>query len=184
MGFLPKDYSVPETGGNYLKLKEGAVKFRIVSDSIVGFEYWTNEKKPVRLREKPETKPADIRMNDDGSYTIKHFWAFSVFDRDSGMVKVLELTQTGVMRQLEDLISNPEWINPKEYDITITGKGEGLERRYTIQPSPHKDLTKEEKSVVARTEINLNALFTGENPFDSAAIVEPEEEVKIEDVPF
>ena len=181
--FLPKGEKIPETKSSYFKLKEGANKFRIVSDAVTGYEYWTEEKKPVRLKEKPQEKPKDIRLNDDGSYTIKYFWAFSVLDRESGTVKILELTQTGVMRQLQEVINDPEWGDPKEYDVNITGKGEGMERRYTVIPSPHKTLTAEEKSLVARTEINIEALFQGEDPFNSSKLA-PVEEVKLSDVPF
>lgn len=195
MGFLPKDYEAPKGSSNYLKLEEGQNKFRIVSDAIVGYEYWTNGNKPVRLRNYPETKPADIRTNDDGSYTVKHFWAFVVLDRKDAKVKILEITQASIMRNMEDLVLNAEWGDPKQYDITISRTGSGMETRYTVQPSPSKELTKEEKSLVARMEINLNALFDGENPFDrvkvesgekssSASKSEATGDIKLEDIPF
>jgi len=61
-----------------------------------------------------------------------------------------------------------------------------MERRYTVQPSPHKELTPEEKSLIARMEINLQALFSGENPFKSDAVapMPDEEEIDAKDVPF
>jgi len=199
MPFLPKNYEAPKGSSNYLKLEEGQNKFRIVSDAVIGYEYWTNGNKPVRLRDYPKTKPADIRLNDDGSYTVKHFWAFIVLDRKDARVKILEITQASIMRNIEDLVVNEEWGDPKEYDITISRTGSGMETRYTVQPSPNKKLTKEEKSLVARMEINLNALFKGENPFKvdnskssqssqkmplSGQIESPSDDVKLEDIPF
>lgn len=189
MAFLPKDYKVPSTDENYLKLKEGTIKFRIVSDPILGYEYWTEENKPVRVKEYPQTKPDDIRLEEgQTSYTIKHFWAFKVIDRDQpNTVKILEITQSGIQRKLEALINDPDWSDPKDYDIKIVGTGDGLGRRYEVQPSPHKKLTAEEKSLVARTEINLEALYSGNNPFDKEveiAPVEDDKEVKPSDVPF
>lgn len=180
MGFLPQGAEAPKESGNYLKLIEGEIKFRVVSEAIYGYEYWTEANKPVRLHENPKTKPADVRIEKDGSYNVKHFWAFKVLDRADGMVKIFEITQNGIKRDIEALLQNSDWGEPTEYDITIKGIGKGLERRYTVQPSPHKPLTAEEKSLVARTEIDLNALFKAEDPF----IAKVEDEVKLEDVPF
>jgi hypothetical protein len=187
MGFLPQGAEAPKETSNYLKLIEGTIRFRVVSDAIFGYEYWTEDKKPVRLRKMPEKKPADIRLEKDGSYNIKHFWAFKVLDREDGRVKIFEITQNGVKREIESLLQDADWGEPTEYDIKITGEGKGLDRRYTVNPVPHKPLTAEEKSLVARTEINLEALFKGENPFDSEApkmLPDEEEGVKLSDVPF
>lgn len=181
--FLPKGAEAPKENSNYLKLIEGTIRFRVVSPAIYGYEYWTENNKPVRLKEYPKTKPADVRIEKDGSYNVKHFWAFSVLDREDGRVKIFEITQNGVKRAIESLLQDADWGEPTEYDIKITGEGKGLERRYTVNPVPHKPLTAEEKSIVARTEINLEALFTGANPFDEK-IAKMEEEIKLEDVPF
>ena len=145
------------------------------------------KKQARQIEDYPKEKPADVRIEKDNSYSIKHFWAFKVLDRNqTGIVKILEITQPGIQRQMETLFNDPDWLEPKDYDISIIGEGDGLKRRYKVNPSPHKPLTAEEKSLVARTEINLNALFKGENPFNSAEIapVEEEKEVKLEDVPF
>lgn len=193
MAFLPKNYEAPKSASSYMKLEEGNNKFRIVSEAVIGFEYWNENNKPVRLKENPSEKPADIRLNEDGSYTIKHFWAFVVIDRnDLSGVKILELTQPGIMRNIEDLINSEDWGNIEDYDITINRKGKGLETRYTVQPSPHKPLTKEEKEMVKNSPVNLEALFYNENPFDKnweAPAPIPEatdnsEEVNVKDVPF
>jgi hypothetical protein len=122
----------------------------------------------VRLKESPKEKPADIRLNDDNSYTIKHFWAFPVIDRNDlgGVIKIFELTQTGIMGDIEALVNSEDWNNPKEYDLSITGEGKGLERRYNVVPSPHKPLTEEEKKLVSSRKVNLEALFYSADPFD------------------
>jgi hypothetical protein len=178
MGFLPKGAEAPKENSNYLKLIEGSIKFRVVSDAVYGYEYWTEDKKPVRLKQYPKEKPADVRLNEDGSYDVKHFWAFKVLDREDGRVKIFEITQNGIKRNIEALLQDEDWGEPTGYDIKITGEGKGLERRYTVNPIPHKELTKEEKSLVARTEIDLEALFEGGNPFNK------EEKAITEDVPF
>jgi len=199
MGFLPKNYEAPKGSGNYLKLEEGKNKFRILSSAIIGWEYWTNDNKPVRLKEYPQEKPADVKLEDNNSYSIKHFWAFIVLDRKDAKVKIMEITQASIMRAIEDLVQNEDWGDPKQYDITITRSGAGMETRYTVQPSPNKELTKEEKSLVARTEIDLEALYAGSNPFEAkdgtnpasgskkpatGQITASSDEISIDDIPF
>lgn len=167
MIFLPEGYESPKSNCNYLKFKKGMNKFRAVSSAVVGYEYWNNDNKPVRLHKYPENMPVDIRKKDDGTPTeIKHFWAFSVIDRADGQIKLLSITQKGVMREIESLVSNKEWGSPQAYDITVQRDGDGLETTYTIQPSPHVELTQEEKQLIANTPINLHALFEGKDPFE------------------
>ncbi len=168
-----------------MKLTEGEIKFRIVSEPIYGYVYWTNEPKPVRTHEEPQGKPENVQIKEDGSYDVKHFWAFKVLDREDDKVKIFEITQMGVKGQIEELNQDADWGDPTAYDIKITGKGKGKERRYTVNPCPAKPLTAEEESVIARTEIDLNALFEGAEPFSKEG-EKPKgsEEIKISDVPF
>ena len=155
---------------NYMKFEEGQNKFRIVSSAVVGFEYWNNDNKPVRLKEAPKELPKDIRKNKDGESRVKHFWAFVVIDRKDSRIKICELTQASIMQAIKALVDNSDWGDPKEYDITVSRSGEGLDTKYTVQPSPHKDLTSDEVELINNTKVNLNALFTGENPFESEEV--------------
>lgn len=160
--FFPKDYETPKQMSNYLKFEAGKNKFRIVSSAITGYEYWTEEKKPVRLRKFPEKTPVDIREDSK----IKHFWAFVVIDRSDGKIKICELTQSTIMNAIKACVDSEDWGDPKEYDFTVTRTGEGLETEYTVQPSPHKGLTVEELALVSLNPVNLEALYNGGNPFE------------------
>lgn len=166
--FLDKNYKIPEKQSSYMKLQSGGNRFRVVSSAIVGFEYWNKENKPVRLKESPKDIPVDIR-DDSG---IKHFWAFAVLDRWDGKIKVLEITQSTIMKSLKSLVDNEDWGDPKEYDININREGEKLETTYTVQPSPKKPLTEEEKNLVKETSVTLEALFDGGDPFVKIAEVD------------
>lgn len=172
MSFLGKGYELPKTASNYMKLQSGDNKFRIVSSAIVGYEYWNTENKPVRLKTSPQGKPGNVRMNDDDSYTVKHFWAFAVLDRWDGKIKVLELTQSTIMKSIKSLVDNEDWGDPKGYDININRTGEKLTTEYTVQPSPHKELSEEEKELVKKTPVNLDALFSGGNPFEESEAID------------
>lgn len=187
MTFLPENYEVPKGKSNYFKFEQGQNKFRIVSKPIMGFEYWNTENKPVRLREFPEDLPLDIRVEnaDDPATQIKHFWAMAIIDRVDGRIKTLEITQKSIMHDMKALFDNEDWGDPANYDITVTREGEKLETKYSVQPSPHKELTDEEKKLVTDTSVKLEALFDGGDPFETKEEIpqeEPEETIEIADV--
>lgn len=173
--WLPKDYEVPKPSNNYMKFEQGANKFRIMSQPIMGWEYWNTQGKPVRLKNQPTETPADLREGDK----IKHFWAFKVFNYKTNKIQILEITQASIQGPMTELVSNDDWGPPQDYDITITKKGEKLDTEYTVTPSPHKDVPQEAKNALRDTKIDLEALFSGDNPFDA-----PESKITKDDVPF
>jgi hypothetical protein len=75
---------------------------------------------------------------------------------------------------MKAIVDNEDWGDPKGYDMTITKTGEDLETKYTVQPSPHRELTEEEKELIGETKVVLEALFEGEDPFDYTPEVNPE----------
>lgn len=166
--FLPENYERPASaGGNYAKLEDGANRFRFLSPAIVGWLYWTTENKPARLRERPEELPQDIRYENGKPDKVKHFWAFAVWNYKEGKVQILELTQASIQGPIEDLVVNAEWGDPTGYDITITKKGQKLDTEYTVQPSPHKAVPDDAAAAYKATPVNLDALFSGGDPFAS-----------------
>lgn len=173
--FLPKDYKRPEAaGGNYAKLEDGPNRFRILSSAVVGWLYWTAENKPVRLKERPERAPSDIREGDK----IKHMWAFVVWNYRDSKVQILELTQASIQGPLEDLVVNDDWGSPLEYDITITKTGQKLDTEYTVMPSPKKAVPVDAHKAYREAHINLDALFDGQDPFNYSAGSEGAESVR------
>jgi hypothetical protein len=165
-GFLPEGYEVPKTGsGSYMKLKAGANKFRVLSAPILGFEYWTEDRKPVRARELWKVIPANADISGERGWNPKHFWAFVVWNFDEKAVQILELTQATIQRQLIELIHNEEWGDPRNYTITITRKGEKLDTEYSVVPSPAKPTPPEIIEAYKDMKIDLDALFDGGDPF-------------------
>ena len=65
--------------------------------------------------------------------------------------------------------SDEDWGDPKEYDISIVKTGEGMETRNSTVPKPKKAATKEIQQAFADAEINLMALFSGDDPFAPVA---------------
>lgn len=180
--FLPDGYERPASaGGNYAKLEDGQNRFRILSAAIVGFLYWNTENKPVRLREKPETLPEDIRHENGKPDKVKHFWAFVVWNYKEGRIQILELTQASIQGPIEDLVVTEDWADPRQYDLTISKKGQKLDTEYSVQPSPHKPIPQEAEAALKATPVNLAALFDGKDPFEAA---EPKDSITEEDNPY
>lgn len=162
MTFLPKNYEVPQAPSNYMKFQDGLNRFRVLDSAITGFEYFTVNNKPVRSKEAFDSTPADIK--DNGK--VKAFWAFPVWNYQTESVQILELTQKTIMNNVLALVNNPKWGDPKMYDIAVTRQGEGLDTEYQVQAEPPIMETGSEilKAFKAK-EINLNALFDGQDPF-------------------
>lgn len=165
MSFLEKDYNVPQGSSNYMKFLEGPNKFRILSSAIVGYEYWTTENKPVRQKEKFKMIPNDIKLKSDGMPSeFKHFWAFVVWNYQEKMVQILEITQATVQRQLKIKIDNREGkFDANDFIVTRTGKG--METEYDTDVADPTPVTEEIVAAYAGKYINLEALYSGADPF-------------------
>lgn len=186
MSLNPKDYEKHASSGGYMKLKEGENKFRVMSDTITGWEYWTNANKPVRSESYPESFP-DIRKNPDGSSNVKAFCAFIVWNYNEKSLQILELTQKKIRETLEAIMKDEDYGELKGYDVTIIREGEGLNTQYQVTPKPPKPVAKEIAEAYANTKIDLKALFKGEDPYetsDSTKIISSDEEVDLESIPF
>lgn len=167
MSFLPKQYEVPESSSSYMKLKQGRNKFRILSSAIVGYEYWNKDNKPVRLKAQPDLIPDDIKLDLQGFPTnIKHFWAFVVWNYAENAVQILELTQATIQRGLKIKIDNREG-KATENDFIVTRTGEGLTTEYDIDVAEASPVPAEAEIAYQSKSIDLNALFTGGDPFNS-----------------
>lgn len=165
--FFDKGYELPNPSDKYAKLDSGQNRFRIVSRPIMGYVWWedTDEgRKPVRI-------PFN-EVPTDPSY--KHFWAMKVWSYDKGRVQVLEISQRTIQEAIKDLQMNPKWGDPREYDLVIVRKGEGLETTYGVQPEPKEELSSEVRKADQENEVVLEALFEGGDPFDTDVSV-PEE---------
>jgi hypothetical protein len=182
--FLPENYERPAaSGGNYAKLEDGPNKYRILSPAVVGFLYWNADNKPVRLKEKPEQSPEDIRVENGKPDRIKHFWAFAVWSYRENRVQILEITQASIQGPLEDLVLSEDWGDPTEYDITITKKGQKLDTEYTVQPSPNKPMPVEADKAYRSTKVDLEALYRGADPF-AVQIEGAAQDIPAQDNPF
>jgi hypothetical protein len=188
--FLPKDYEVPVKSNNYMKLEDGDNRIRFLSSPILGYVWWINKDGVVRQEgEKPEKGDRPVRVKRDGvvpseaAGVYKHFWAAVVYNYRDEQIQVLEVTQSSIQKLVDELSKSADWGDPREYDIVIKKTGEGLETRYpSVIPSPKKDLPKELKAAYEATNINLEKLYEGGDPFEEDRGMD--ENVDIDKIPF
>lgn len=170
MSFLPDNYSMP-TDSNYMKFEQGANKFRVLGQAIVGTEYWKTgddgKRRPVRVRPGVKISVAELEVNPKTNEpeTPKHFWAFPVWNYQASRVQILELTQKSIMNAITAYVENEDWGDPKDYDITVTKNGQGLETEYQVIASPHKKISQEIVEAFLETKVNVEALYDGADPF-------------------
>jgi len=160
--FPSEDYKVPVTSDYLNKFAQGDTTFRVLSSAIVGYEYFNRENKPIRSEEPFDSTPSDMKPES----AIKHFWAFVIWNYEAERIQILELTQKSIMTSMKALIDNTKWGNPKGYDITISRKGSTMnDTEYSVMPNPHTDLSEKIKDAFLARPVNLEALYTGEDPF-------------------
>lgn len=187
--FLPNDYDLPTGGSKYMKLSEGANTFRILSPAITGWEYWEgsgSDRKPVRVKTKDEV-PDKYLNTKDWQMQAKHFWAFVVWNRNVEEVQILELKQKELMRAIKGFVENKKWGDPTQYDIVITKTKTGSDAKdveYTVIPDPKEEMDAGIMQYYKDLGVNLNALYEGEDPFNSTGTVESVEENEFDDIDF
>jgi hypothetical protein len=165
--FLDDKYEVPQKSGNYMRWIDGENKFRILGKPVLGWEGWKEQKDGGR---KPVRKHMDeiISVDEvDEEDKIKHFWAMPVWNYQEEKVQILEITQKGIQKSIRAMEKSKDWGSPLEYDILVTKSGQKLETEYQVNPIPPKKLDPAIYVIYENMEINLEALFEGEDPFAS-----------------
>jgi hypothetical protein len=172
---------MPETGGNYLKFKTGENRFRIMSDYIVGYEYWKEvdgKRTPVRVKTGDPIHPDDLAFTNQPP---KHFWACVVYDYADQKIKVMEITQKSLMRTIMGLEEDEDWGDPKGtkgYDLVVTKTGEKMETKYELRAKPRKELDPGIVQMFNDTKVDLTALYRGDDPFANEEVVDVDEVAK------
>lgn len=180
--FLPEGYSIP-SNSKYMKFLDGTNVLRVLDKPTMGREFWKTDptdptkRTPVRRRMDETINVSELEINPksgkiDGA---KHFWAMPVWNYREKAVQILEIKQTSILEAIKGYIENPKWGSPLEYDITVNRSGMGLETKYLVDHDPKEEVSKEIAKAYKDTKINLDALFTGEDPFADAEMKEKEE---------
>lgn len=175
---IPKDTKIPTTSGQFSRFSDGANRFRFLSDVVLGWEGWKDNKPFRHEGQDCRIKTEDVDLNKSGKPNINYFWAMVVWNYAEKRVQILSITQKTIMAALYNLEQNPDWGDLKGYDIEITKKKEGDKTSYTVLGIPHKPLAQEIKDAYAETKVDLSKLFEGEYP------IEENNDINPEDIPF
>ncbi len=175
--FLEDNYEVPQKPGNYMKFVSGENKFRILARPIKGWEYWKTmadgTRKPIRKQMDDKIIMSDVEEGED---SVKHFWAMPVWNYKDERIQILEITQKGIQTSIAGLARSKDWGSPLEYDILVIKSGQQLLTKYEVHPVPPKKLDEGIIQLFTDMNINLNALYDGEDPFKS-------DQVNVDDIP-
>lgn len=196
MAFISANAAKQASGGGgnggYLtasKLGDGEhYRIAIVSESPL--EYWTvwgecEEdgkviKKPFRFAAEPSA--ADIeaelgdfkqRMNYEGTQleAPKFGLSFFCFDYADSKIKVFEITQKTLIKELDKLSQDEDYADIHAWDLKVNRTGLKMNTEYSILPSPRKKGSDEEikKASDAAQEAgyDLSQLLVGGSPFGS-----------------
>lgn len=98
---------------------------------------------------------------------VKHFWAMIVWNYSTEKIEILEITQKSLQETLRNLSVKKGWGNPvKTYDLSVDRSWSWLETEYQLAPIPPYPLDPAIENELAKTKVNLQALFYGVDPFN------------------
>ena len=177
--FLPDNYEIPPKKSNYLNMREeGTYAFRIMSSPILGWEAWKDTaeggRTPLRKRMDEPFDTADVDPSE-----VKHFWAFIIWNYKLEMLQIMEVTQATIQKAIKALARNEKWGDPKGtngYDIVVTREGLTMQdTNYSVAPNPKEKLDPKIIKAYKESNINLEALFEGKDPFETKDIEIPDD---------
>lgn len=163
--FLPEGYEMKTSSWKYFKIQEWeTIKVRILTNSVIWREYFKDvdwKAYPIRQQKKFNWTPADSK---DGREP-KEFRAFCIYNYETEGIQIWEITQSSIKKAIFNLWKDPDFGDPKNYDIKITREGKWLDTKYQIVPLnswvfANKPVLDEVKT------IRLEELFEGWDPFN------------------
>lgn len=179
MELFPKDYEKQSKEDGYLKPSDGDCKIRFMGKGIVGWEQWTTDNKPVRgkaLKDIVGDFPKENKFGEECK--PKDFFSTVVWNVNEKKIQIFTITQTTIKSALMSYESNNEYGDPTGYDLSISMQADG--KGYSVIASPPKEVSKEAIKEYDKSNIDLEQLFTGDNPFNAKS----NDDVDLGSVPF
>ena len=161
--FFETEMNTSSGGSLFFRPEKGESKVRILTTAKVGWEGWYNNK-PVRF-------PHDYNITADEYATLdkqefnadrakwKQFAVCLVWNYAEEKVQIWQFHQKAIINELMNLANDPDWGDVTKYDIKIKREGEALETKYYITPTSAKELTKEVKEAVEKSDVKADFVF-------------------------
>jgi hypothetical protein len=161
----------PQTGGaSYLKWESGQTRrIRCMSKPMIFREGWIDGR-PVRCV-MDESLPAEV---EDAKTVI----AIMVHDFEAEGPALWTIPQKGIQRTLVDLANDPDYGDPRGYDLKVSRKGSGMDTSWTVLPGPQLELANKIKALYKNIRLDWDLFLKGEG----SPIVQKADEV--DDMPF
>lgn len=121
------------------KLEQGEHRFRVITEAISWYQYFPESGGVTRVDQKPDTEPTDGKVTDYWQSTRKFFYAFGVVNVDTLDVSIMHLDKMGVVRDLENYVNDPDYGDPRGYDIVIVKQWSWKETKYSMKVKPPKE---------------------------------------------
>lgn len=179
--------------GGYTKFQEGDNRVRVLSSFIGGLEYYKDANGDIvprgeRLRK--GCQPVRSKDGEDWSpeekAACRSFWAGVVWNYDTNQVEIIKITQQGIKNPIRELLDDEDWGDFRGidgYDLVINKQKTNDKTTYSVRSKPKKKFDKDLLEETKGIKVNLEALYSGENPFSSQDS-ENEEIVDVDDLPF
>ena len=176
-------------GGGYLTPSKipagGSARFHITSEEpLEFFECWGEEVdgsgvKPFRFLEDPSPSDIDAEMGDNyqrrpnrdgtGHEPVKAAMAFFVYNYETSSVQVLQISQKGIIRELDQLTQMEDYADLENWDFVLGKEGSGITTEYSLRIVPLKKSSKAELKKAWDDAVDSGAdiqrLLDGGNPF-------------------
>jgi len=102
-----------------------------------------------------------------------------VYNWEEMRPQIFEFTQASIRNDLLKLFADPDWEDPKDYDIKIRKNGSGVNTKYSVVPVGKSELPKDVRDQIKSSNYDLTRLFKNEQVFQgSVTPLEKPKEVK------
>ena len=175
--------------GGYLSLSKlenkSSVRIHLLGDEPLDFyQVWGespdgSQIKPFRFVDDPSPSDIEAEMGEfvrrqnyekTGPDPVVYSMAFFVYNHEQGEVQLLQLTQKGLIRELDQLLSMEDYQDTDQWDFVISKDTSGPPSSwYSLRPAPIKKGSKETIDAAwneAQAKgYDLKELLVGGNPF-------------------
>ena len=160
---IPKGTKIPTSGG-FLKIGEGEISFRMLTDFMIAYQGWKDKKSTVRKPLADGSAPftpeeVDVDTVYNKGPRIDYVWIAKALDLSDGQVKLLTLSQKTIMKAIEAWEANPRGGDIKKYDCSIIGKKDGGKTTYTFQAFAQGELEKSWKENIKKADLSFDDVF-------------------------
>lgn len=159
------------------KMDAWEYRFRIVTEAISWRQYFPESGGVTRVDKQPEGEPSDGKVTDYWQSTRKFFYAFGVVNVDTLDVSIMHLDKMGVVRDLENYSNDPDYGDPRWYDIVIVKQWSWKDTKYSMKVKPPKEVTKEILEASSMYEFDLDQYYVAKGtPIKKLSILDQDDD--------